>query len=369
MFISAVWSAVRAIHIEEWCPKVIIFINIYFYWIPIEIILLSSPNWCWMWLSCKILGDLHWPEAEAHCSGITSKLKWQHSCLALRLRSFVCLMTYFQKWRATVFVLVEVHCTLIHTYVRDTPPYPHKKWQMHKNLHMKWSHIHTRWALTHTYTHTQSGVSQSSLLCCSSMWDSCWGCHWTQSVTQRKRGTEMIRVGWEGSDNEKKKKYIWRAGEQEHTPTHLSLYQLERVFTDTRDRAQQQGELNVIKVSCIMLYILTLYTLWWMTWGGTPPQCFHRLGGCRRIGRERIVIDILTSFLSCLFQLSRLCIQHCHSVCHCVCLCLSCKWTVAPFLCRHPLYLSPSHTLLLHWPLSLFGAKEHSCICEGKHLM
>lgn len=77
-------------------------------------------------------------------------------------------------------------------------------------------------------------------------------------------------------------------------------------------------------------------------------------------------IDVI---LACLLHLSRLCIQHCHSVCHCVCLCLSCKWTVAPFLCRHPLYLSPSHTLLLHWPLSLVGAKAHSCIREGKHLI
>lgn len=78
----AVWLAVRTVHDEEGRPTLII----HFYWIP-------SLGWWWWWLGGRILDDLHWPEAEAHCSGTSWKLKWQTLLSALGLRSCVWWLT------------------------------------------------------------------------------------------------------------------------------------------------------------------------------------------------------------------------------------------------------------------------------------
>lgn len=47
--------------------------------------------------------------------------------------------------------------------------------------------------LTPRLPHTDAVSARVAALCCASVWDSCWGCHWTQSVTQRLK---RFRKDW-----------------------------------------------------------------------------------------------------------------------------------------------------------------------------
>lgn len=124
---------------------------------------------------------------------------------------------------------------------------------VHKNWHMMRSLRYTRWALTHTETHKHTHAEWCQpefLLCCSSVWDSCWGCYWTQSVTQRKRESET-----DGECNAKKNRvYMESEGTSAHSNTFICVSTSKDVFTAIGERARQRGELNVILTHRNLMY-------------------------------------------------------------------------------------------------------------------
>lgn len=90
------------------------------------------------------------------------------------------------------------------------------------------SHMHTRWALTQTHPDTQSRVPCLSLPQCRVS---------AEAVTELNLSLrEKERLRWffgEGGGGGGSTKYsIWWMREQERTSTHLSVCQLQRVFTD-----------------------------------------------------------------------------------------------------------------------------------------
>lgn len=138
---------------------------------------------CWIWWKCRALLQVH----SCPCK-INTHTDQYH--------------------KIPVRNLISIQCSKssISLVLAQTPPHPQKKHTRTQQLtydaitrvHKMGSDTHNSHTLKHT--HMWSGVSQSSLRFCSCVWDSCWGCYWTQSVTQRKK--KGVRDG-RGGGNEK----------------------------------------------------------------------------------------------------------------------------------------------------------------------